>query len=117
MRLLLVDENTESLELLRVPLSNLGFELRMASSGKEAIEVVLAWAPDAVVSNFEMSSMDGLFLFDQLMAIKPGLPFILLSSRRLMGASDNDIKLRGLKGVIVKPIQIESLVQLLRLEK
>ena len=51
-----------------------GFEVREAESGREALEVVAA-DPDiaAVVSDFIMPELNGLELYDALVAGNPGL--------------------------------------------
>ena len=57
---LLVDDEKEYLELLVKRLTRRGLTVHTAYSGKEAIEMVAAIAPDVVVMDVKMPGMSGL---------------------------------------------------------
>ena len=59
-RLLIVDDKPDNRQLLIQLLSPLGFELREASNGREAIEVWETWQPHLIFIDLRMPVMDGL---------------------------------------------------------
>ncbi|MGC9505300.1 ATP-binding protein [Baaleninema sp.] len=58
-RILVVDDKPESRRILRGLLSPLGFEVREAGDGAEAIEVWLAWRPHLIWMDMRMPGTDG----------------------------------------------------------
>lgn len=58
-RVLAVDDQWENRALLLKLLSPLGFEVREAANGKEALEIWEAWAPQIVLMDMRLPVMDG----------------------------------------------------------
>jgi PAS domain S-box-containing protein len=58
-RVLIVDDNKENRELLTQTLGPVGFELRQAIDGAEAIREFEAWQPDIILMDLRMPVMDG----------------------------------------------------------
>jgi CheY-like chemotaxis protein len=58
-RILVVEDNRDSLELLKTQLKFLGWEVVPASSGREALEKVRTNQPDLVVLDMLMPEIDG----------------------------------------------------------
>jgi CheY-like chemotaxis protein len=73
-KVLLVDDESAIRAMLRKLFERGGFEVREAESGREALEVVAA-DPDiaAVVSDYIMPELNGLELYDALVASNPRL--------------------------------------------
>jgi signal transduction histidine kinase/DNA-binding NarL/FixJ family response regulator len=59
-RLLIAEDQPENRLLLRRLLAPLGFDLREASDGVEAVEAFRAWHPDLIWMDIRMPGMDGL---------------------------------------------------------
>jgi PAS domain S-box-containing protein len=59
-RLLIVDDKSDNRQLLIQLLSPLGFELREASNGREAIAIWETWQPHLIFMDLRMPVMDGL---------------------------------------------------------
>ncbi len=58
-RILVVDDERDTRELLREVLEGCGAEVRDAGSSGKAVEIVLEWAPRVIVSDIAMSGSDG----------------------------------------------------------
>ncbi|HET9252460.1 MAG TPA: PAS domain S-box protein [Candidatus Eisenbacteria bacterium] len=58
-RVLVVDDEADTRDLLREVLEQCGAEVRDASSSEEALEAVKAWTPGVIVSDIGMPGVDG----------------------------------------------------------
>jgi signal transduction histidine kinase/ActR/RegA family two-component response regulator len=59
LRVLVVDDDPDSLELARAILERAGAAIRIAVSASEGLAAVQAWRPDVLVSDIEMPGEDG----------------------------------------------------------
>ena len=58
-RLLAVDDDRDSLDLIMTVLANAGAEVRVSASAAEALKIVQGWRPDVLISDIEMPGEDG----------------------------------------------------------
>ncbi|MFA5863355.1 MAG: response regulator [Phycisphaerae bacterium] len=58
-RVLIADDNKENRDLLAQTLGPVGFELRQANDGEEAIREFQAWQPDIILMDLRMPVIDG----------------------------------------------------------
>ncbi|MEJ1966115.1 MAG: response regulator [Gammaproteobacteria bacterium] len=68
MRVLIVEDDTETREILAAILERAGFSFRVATRASEALSVLDDWRPDVIVSDFGMPDMDGYEFVRQLRA-------------------------------------------------
>jgi CheY-like chemotaxis protein len=80
-RILLVDNEPDLVEVLRMCLESEGHHIMTALDGWEAFEMVSGRPPDLVITDWKMPRVDGLALCKLLRHTHPiaGLPVILLS--------------------------------------
>ena len=71
LRVLLVDDEPDTLEVLRVVLSQFGAEVRGAVSTVDALKTFLEWRPDVLVSDLGMPGEDGYALIDRVRSLRP----------------------------------------------
>jgi len=64
-RLLVVDDDPEGLELAKLVLINAGAEVRTAPSAGDAMTILEGWAPDALITDLEMPGEDGFTLLSR----------------------------------------------------
>ncbi len=76
---LLVDDNRDGLLVRRLLLEELGFEVAIASSGEEGLNVFSKSHFDVVVTDYRMPGMDGVELIASLRKIDASARVILLS--------------------------------------
>ena len=68
MRVLIVDDNEIDLELLHFTLTRVGYEVDLARTGKQALEVLREGTHSLVISDWEMPEMSGIELCRQIRA-------------------------------------------------
>src|SRR5881409_2255785 len=63
---LVVDDNSDSLEIFSIALRRYGAIVRTAANAREALAIALRMHPDVIVSDLAMPDEDGLWLIEQL---------------------------------------------------
>jgi CheY-like chemotaxis protein len=76
---LCIDDEEPALVLRRVLLENAGYRVFTALTGKQGIEVFRYQPIDVVILDYWMADMDGLDVAEQLKALSPKTPIIVLS--------------------------------------
>ena len=110
-RVLIVDDDAPTRTLIRRVLTRMKIAApEEAASGEQALERLAAATPeiDLVICDWTMPGMSGIELFDRIRAVKPGLPFLMLTGRADI-ASVATAKNAGVPAYIVKPISPEEL--------
>ena len=74
-RILVVDDVADNVEILRMRLTSLGYEVVVAEDGEQALAMVAETLPDLVLLDIMMPKIDGLEVVRRMKA-DPTLPFI-----------------------------------------
>src|SRR5439155_23082912 len=77
-RILVVDDEPQITRVLRRSLATRGYEVQVAASGAEALDLFRPWSPDLVITDLSMPNIGGLELCRRLRAISR-VPIIVLS--------------------------------------
>lgn len=77
--ILVVDDDPLQRNILKVILSDEGYETHVASSGEETLRVVKTLKPDVVVTDLWMDDMDGIELMTKLRS-KMHVPEVIIMS-------------------------------------
>jgi PAS domain S-box-containing protein len=109
-QVLLVDDEEPVLNVTRLYLERLGYDVLMASSGKEALAVYQEnpGRVAAVILDMILPEMGGGEVYDKLKEIDPKVR-VLLSTGYSMDGKAAEILLRGCDGFIHKPFNLEEL--------
>ena len=93
LRLLVVDDEHDVRDVLRLILCRMGYDVQAVASGPEAISLFLAAEQkfDAVLMDLRMPGMDGWECRRELNRIRPGVPIILISGYAPERPSGNEI--------------------------
>jgi two-component system nitrogen regulation response regulator NtrX len=78
-KILVVDDEADIRKSLRMVLEYEGYECVEASSGPEGLETLRREAPDAVLLDIKMPSMDGLEVLATARARDPSTPILMIS--------------------------------------
>jgi PAS domain S-box-containing protein len=113
-RILVAEDDTASRELLMTWLQQVGFVVRTAADGKEAVELSKSWQPHFVWMDMRMPVMDGFAATRAIRALPEGktLPIVAFTA----SAFDEDrqaILSAGCNDVMTKPLEEERLFGLL----
>ena len=77
--LLVVDDEVEIRDLLSIYFTSHGYRVTALESAAEALRFVKATPPDLIISDLQLEDSDGLEMIEQLKAILPSTPVILLT--------------------------------------
>ena len=105
--ILVVEDDNNISDLIRMYLEKEGFEVRIAADGGKAVEEFKAREPDLVLLDVMLPNADG---FELMEYIRPlGIPVIFLTAR---GSVDDRVRgLRmGAEDYIVKPFEVVELL-------
>lgn len=109
-RVLVVDDNTDIVDSLRLLLTALNAEVRVAHDGAEAIGVCEEWQPTHILMDLGMPGMDGYEAARRLTARHPDHAFRLIA---LTGWGQDDVRQRaraaGFDAHLVKPVGAAAL--------
>ena len=83
-RILLVDDDDETRELLRDFFDERGYLVETADGGMHALSRLETFAADLVITDLEMPGMSGLELIRSLHSIRPGFPVRVIVTRDLV---------------------------------
>lgn len=113
MRILVVDDEQAVRESLRRSLSFNGYDIKLASDGHEAVDLVHRENPDLVILDVNMPNMDGLEVCRVLRGEGWGRPILMLTARD--GVSDRVAGLdAGADDYLPKPFALEELLARVR---
>ncbi len=70
-RVLLVDDEPDTLEMLDAALTNEGADVRVSSSAGDAFEILREWKPDVLISDIAMPDEDGYSLIKKVRELAP----------------------------------------------
>jgi PAS domain S-box-containing protein len=104
-RLLVVDDEPMVAELTRLGLTNLGYEVEVHTSSREALEAFRT-APDSfdvVITDQTMPNMTGLELTLELLRIRPNTPIILCTGFSEL-VDETSTKAAGIREYAEKPV-------------
>jgi DNA-binding NtrC family response regulator len=107
-RILIVDDDTDALEVYRTRLTHAGFEVETAESAEQALARVDAFQPGLVVTDVRMEGMSGLELLERLRGVLPGLDVVVMTGHEDMETAVTAMR-AGAFDFLVKPVDPKAL--------
>ena len=114
-RILVVDDDPDILQFVRLNLELDGFDVELAGGGREALDRAAASPPDLMLLDVMMPEIDGLTVLRRLRS-DPGtssIPVIVLTARSLAEDRVKGLDL-GADDYITKPFDLEELIARVR---
>ena len=109
-RLLIVEDQPENRLLLRRLLEPLGFELREAANGQEAVALFEQWHPDLIWMDIRMPVMDGLEAVRRIRATKAGAETkIIALTAHALEEERSPIMAAGCDDLVRKPFREQEI--------
>ena len=100
-RILVVDDDTDGLEVLEMRLTHAGYEVETGESAEKALARVGAFAPGLIVTDVRMSGMSGLELLEKVRGAMDDVEVVVMTAQarearsRLAPDPAVDLRARG----------------------
>lgn len=112
-KVLVVDDEPNIVELLNVSLKFQGFDVRTASSGTEALRIAREFNPDAYILDVMMPGMDGFELLTKLRSEGLDGPVLYLTAKDAVENRIHGLTI-GADDYVTKPFSLEEVITRLR---
>jgi two-component system cell cycle response regulator DivK len=114
-KILIVDDNQDSRELVVKVLKNKGYKTIEAVDGEEALERAAAEGPDLILMDRSIPKIDGYEVTRRLKSQEEfkGIPIVALTAHAMKGDREKALE-AGCDGYISKPINVRELPELIR---
>jgi len=109
-RLLLIDDEKDFVNILSKRLKRRSIEVKKAFSGAEAIQALRGQEFDVAVLDLKMEDMDGIEVLKMLKIMDPRLAVIMLTGHGSAEAAEQGIKL-GAFDYLTKPCELAELLE------
>ena len=111
-RILVVDDDRETLDFLSDQLGTRGFRVETARSGGQAVEMAGRDRFDLAICDLKMPLMDGIACMETITHLNPSLQVIMISGEATVDNAVSAMK-KGAYDFVQKPVQMESLLCLI----
>ena len=109
-RILIVDDEPSIAEMLQIVFRTVEADVRCASNGKLALEVLKEFAPDLILTDFMMPVMDGCEFVD---AIRRSADLRLLRVIIMTSVPEAAARRCNHETIIAKPVDVDKLLHIL----
>ncbi|MBI1950893.1 MAG: sigma-54-dependent Fis family transcriptional regulator [Acidobacteria bacterium] len=110
-QVLVVDDEQNVRKVLGALLTQAGYLVASAASGKEALEQVRSQDPDLVICDLKMPGMDGLEVLVEMRAEFPEIPVVLLTAHGTVETAVEAMK-RGAHDFLTKPFDRDKILEI-----
>lgn len=111
-KILVVDDEANIVDLLKVILRSVGFEVESASNGVEALEKIRRARPDLIILDVNMPQLDGWSVLAAVRSAEAtrGLPVLMCTNKDLVSDVER-AEILGATGYVTKPFEIDRMLQ------
>jgi len=107
-RILVVDDEEDLREILKIYLGELGYVVETAPNGQAGLERFRAWRPPIVMTDIKMPGMDGIALLQRIKEEAPETEVVMITGHGDMELAVKSLKLEA-TDFITKPINDDAL--------
>ncbi|MDY0038904.1 MAG: response regulator [Desulforhabdus sp.] len=114
-KILVVDDNEDSRELVAKVLKQYGYQIILAVDGEDALVKVLSEKPDLILMDRSLPKMNGLEVARRLKSEEATrkIPIVALTAHAMRGDREKALA-AGCEGYIPKPINVRTLADQVR---
>ncbi|TDX49077.1 response regulator transcription factor [Orenia marismortui] len=110
-KILVVEDSKNIITVLKICLSNAGYEVKVVSNGVDAVDLTFDWNPDLILLDIKIPKMNGFLVCETLKKDEStsNIPILMLSAI----AEEENIKKAydlGADDYIIKPIEPSKLL-------
>jgi CheY-like chemotaxis protein len=113
---LVVDDDAVIRSTVAEMLLDEGYEVQQAADGAEALDVVRAIVPDAIVLDLMMPRVDGWAFVDRCRTV-PGcgeVPIVVMSATHGLHQTAERLHAMGVRAVVAKPFDMDALIAIVQ---
>lgn len=110
MKILVVDDEQDVLDLLRDLFTKKNYQVECASSGKLTLEIVSKSKPDVVLLDIKMPEMDGIQTLEAIKKKDPSIDVVMLTAYGYNEKLIDQAMQRGASGYISKNLPLEQII-------
>jgi CheY-like chemotaxis protein len=107
-KVLVVDDEEAIRKALSVLLSAMGFQVAVASTGSEGLDMFLKGSFDLVLTDLRMPGIDGLTLASRIKDASPSTPVVLVTGDGKEGIREK-LKSNPFDSILFKPFRVEEI--------
>ncbi len=108
-RILVVDDETHVRSMIGATLERHGYDVQLAISGHEALEMLENNNFDLVLTDIVMQDGNGIFLLDRIRGNQPNLPVVMVTAIHDISVAIDSMR-RGAFDYLLKPFEREHLM-------
>lgn len=112
-RILIVEDNMDNYELVRIVLERAGYDVFLAVNGRDGVDAARAQKPDLILMDLGLPEMDGWNAAEKLKAGEEtkSIPLYALTAHTLPGERKRAL-LAGCDGYVAKPIHMKDFLNI-----
>ena len=109
LRILVVDDERDTLDLIDLTLRTAGYQIHLANSGTECLEMLRRESYDVVLLDIMMPDMTGYEVHETLKGEMENLPPIIYLTAKAMPEDREEALRAGANGFLAKPFTMQDL--------
>lgn len=112
-RILVVDDDTDLVDLIQLELDAYGYQVRSAYSAQEAFEIMDSWLPHLIILDVNMPNLNGIEALKKFRLHREYFSIILISGSNIADEIINGLD-AGADDYVVKPFEPKELLARIR---
>jgi DNA-binding NtrC family response regulator len=112
-RVLVVDDDADVGELMREALGRWGYDVALASNGRDAVELISHQIFDAALVDIWMPEMDGLQVLDEIKRHDPAIEVVMMTGNPMVETAVQALK-SGAYDYLIKPLNLDEMQHLMQ---
>jgi putative nucleotidyltransferase with HDIG domain len=108
-RILVVDDETPVRTMIAAALERQGYDLELASGGREALEALELNTFNLVLTDIVMQDVNGIALLESIHALQPNLPVVMVTAVHDISVAIDSMR-RGAYDYLLKPFEQDQLL-------